>query len=43
LFNKQTGAQLRTTFDAALKELKDDGTLLKLSQKWLGGDFIAKD
>jgi L-cystine transport system substrate-binding protein len=43
LFNKQTGAQLKATFDAALKQLKDDGTLLKLSQEWLGGDFIARD
>ncbi|WP_062326674.1 transporter substrate-binding domain-containing protein [Treponema endosymbiont of Eucomonympha sp.] len=42
LFNKQKGAELRDTFDAALRELKDDGTLKKLSLKWLGGDFTAK-
>jgi ABC-type amino acid transport substrate-binding protein len=43
LFNKQNGAQLKATFDAEIKKLKEDGTLLKLSQQWLGGDFIAKD
>jgi L-cystine transport system substrate-binding protein len=42
LFNKKTGAELRDTFDAALRELKDDGTLKKLSLEWLGGDFVAK-
>ncbi|WP_187152084.1 transporter substrate-binding domain-containing protein [Treponema endosymbiont of Eucomonympha sp.] len=42
LFNKQTGAELQKTLDAALKELKDDGTLKRLSLKWLGGDFTAK-
>ncbi|MDR2798166.1 MAG: transporter substrate-binding domain-containing protein [Treponema sp.] len=43
LFNKQTGEELRQIFDAALQELKDDGTLVKLSHQWLGGDFIVKD
>jgi L-cystine transport system substrate-binding protein len=43
LFNKQTGEELRQIFDAALRELKDDGTLVKLSHQWLGGDFIVKD
>jgi L-cystine transport system substrate-binding protein len=42
LFNKQKGAELQKTFDATLRELKDDGTLKKLSLKWLGGDFTAK-
>jgi L-cystine transport system substrate-binding protein len=42
LFNKKKGAELRDTFDATLRELKDDGTLKKLSLKWLGGDFTAK-
>ncbi len=42
LFNKRTGADLQKTFDAALKELKDDGTLKRLSLEWLGGDFVAK-
>jgi L-cystine transport system substrate-binding protein len=43
LFNKQTGEELRQIFDAALQELKDDGTLVKLSHQWLGGDFIVKN
>jgi len=43
LFNKQTGAELQGIFDQALRELKQDGTLLKLSNQWLGGDFIVKD
>ncbi len=42
LFNKRTGAELRDTLDAALKELKDDGTIKRLSLEWLGGDFTAK-
>ncbi len=42
LFNKRTGAELQKTFDAALKELKDDGTMKRLSLEWLGGDFTAK-
>jgi L-cystine transport system substrate-binding protein len=42
LFNKRTGAELQKTFDAALKELKDDGTIKRLSLEWLGGDFTAK-
>ncbi|WP_059369283.1 transporter substrate-binding domain-containing protein [Treponema endosymbiont of Eucomonympha sp.] len=42
MFNKRTGAELRDTFDAALQELKDDGTLKRLSLEWLGGDFTAK-
>jgi L-cystine transport system substrate-binding protein len=43
LFNKQTGAEYQKIFDKMLQELKDDGTLVKISQEWLGGDFIAKD
>lgn len=43
LFNRQNGEELRKVFDAALTELKKDGTLLKLSNQWLGGDFIVKD
>ncbi|MDR3115620.1 MAG: transporter substrate-binding domain-containing protein [Treponema sp.] len=43
LFNRQTGEELRQIFDAALQELKDDGTLVKLSHQWLGGDFIVKN
>jgi L-cystine transport system substrate-binding protein len=43
LFNRQTGEELRQVFDATLKELKADGTLVKLSRQWLGDDYIAKD
>jgi len=40
--NDETGAQLKKDVDAALKALKEDGTLTKLSNQWLGGDYIAK-
>ena len=30
---------LNKEFDKALKEIIDDGTLKKLSEKWLGGDY----
>ena len=43
LFNRQTGGELQRIFDTTLQELKDDGTLVRLSQQWLGGDYIAKD
>jgi L-cystine transport system substrate-binding protein len=43
LFNRQTGQELQTIFDEQLSALKKDGTLVKLSQQWIGGDFIAKD
>jgi L-cystine transport system substrate-binding protein len=43
LFNRQTGGELQQIFDTALQELKDDGTLVRLSHQWLGGDFIVKD
>jgi L-cystine transport system substrate-binding protein len=39
----ETGAQLKKDVDAALKELKEEGTLAQLSQKWLGGDYIPKN
>lgn len=40
--NDETGARLKQDVDAALKSLKADGTLAKLSQQWLGGDYIAQ-
>jgi len=40
--NDETGSPLKKDVDAALKALKADGTLLKLSEQWLGGDYIAK-
>lgn len=38
LYNKDD-TQLRDDIDEALKELKDDGTLSEISEKWLGGDY----
>ena len=40
--NDETGTQLKKDVDEALKALKADGTLSKLSNQWLGGDYIAK-
>jgi len=37
-----TGAQLKKDIDAVLKTMKEDGTLVQLSQQWLGGDYIPK-
>lgn len=34
---------LRTELDKALKELKEDGTLTKLSKKWFGQDTAPED
>lgn len=31
--------ELKKVIDGALQELKDDGTLAKISEKWLGGDY----
>jgi L-cystine transport system substrate-binding protein len=41
LYNKDE-TQLRDDVDAALKELKEDGTLKELSEKWLGGDYTGE-
>lgn len=35
--------ELRTELDKALKELKDDGTLTKLSKKWFGQDTAPEE
>lgn len=35
--------QLRNAVDGALKELKEDGTLAKISEKWLGGDYTGQN
>ncbi len=40
--NDATGTQLKQDVDRALQSLKDDGTLLELSKKWLGGDYVSK-
>lgn len=37
------GRKIAADFDKALKELQEDGTLSKLSQKWLGNDFSSKE
>ncbi len=39
----ETGDQLKKDIDKVLKELKEDGTLVELSKKWLGGDYIPKN
>jgi L-cystine transport system substrate-binding protein len=43
IFHKQNGVEIQKAFDEQLRALKTDGTLVRLSQEWLGGDFIAKD
>jgi len=43
IYNKQTGAELKAAFDGALRSMKEDGTLVKLSEEWLGGDYTPKD
>jgi len=41
VFNKDAqGKTLQTKVNAVLKELQADGTLKKLSEKYLGGDFV---
>jgi L-cystine transport system substrate-binding protein len=40
--NDATGTQLKQDVDRALQSMKDDGTLLELSKKWLGGDYVSK-
>ncbi len=41
LFRKGN-TKLQQEFDAALRQLKDDGTLSRISVKYLGGDYITK-
>lgn len=36
----EEGAELREKINKALKELREDGTLLKLSEKYFGGDQV---
>ncbi len=44
LFPKtEEGDALRTDINKALKEVKEDGTLLKLSQKYFGSDQVPDD
>jgi L-cystine transport system substrate-binding protein len=39
---KKDNTQLRDDIDGALKELKEDGTLAKISEQWLGGDYTGE-
>jgi L-cystine transport system substrate-binding protein len=39
---KKESTQLRDDVDGALKELKADGTLAKISEQWLGGDYTGE-
>ncbi|QTH44242.1 transporter substrate-binding domain-containing protein [Cohnella sp. LGH] len=41
--NDAESQQLSDAIDGAIKELKADGTLGKLSTEWLGGDFTAEE
>ncbi|GFZ80677.1 L-cystine-binding protein TcyK [Paenibacillus marchantiophytorum] len=41
--NDKDGQELADKIDAALKAVKADGTLSKLSTQWLGGDFTKKE
>lgn len=43
LFNKKTDTKLIEEVNKALKELKEDGTIKKLSEKYLDGDYVPKD
>lgn len=40
---RKNDTQLQADFDKALKELKDDGTLGKISTQVLGGDYTTND
>lgn len=43
VFNKdKQGEELKAKIDPIIKQLKADGTLKKLSQKWTGGEYIPK-
>lgn len=41
--NDEEAQKLSDAIDGAIKELKADGTLGKLSTEWLGGDFTAEE
>ena len=36
------GEELKALIDPVIKELKEDGTLVELSEKWTNGDYIPK-
>ncbi|MGO4271094.1 transporter substrate-binding domain-containing protein, partial [Paenibacillus sp. TAF58] len=41
--NDKEGQELADKIDVALKAVKADGTLSKLSTQWLGGDYTKKE
>jgi L-cystine transport system substrate-binding protein len=43
LFNKKADAKLQKAVNDEMEKLKSDGTLLKLSKKYLGGDYVPKN
>ncbi|WP_426445951.1 transporter substrate-binding domain-containing protein [Paenibacillus sp. S-38] len=40
---QKDGTELKTKIDEALKEIKKDGTLSKLSTQWLGADYTISE
>lgn len=42
LFNKKADEKLQKAVNDEMAKLKADGTILKLSQKYLGGDYVPK-
>ncbi len=42
LKDAEQGEKLKALIDPVLKELKEDGTLAKLSKKWTGGEYIPE-
>jgi L-cystine transport system substrate-binding protein len=42
MFNKKADADFQKAVNDAMVELKADGTLVKLSEKYLGGDYVTK-
>ena len=43
LFNKKADVKLQKAVNDEMEKLKSDGTLLKLSKKYLGGDYVPKN
>jgi L-cystine transport system substrate-binding protein len=42
LFNKKTDEKLIEAVNTGLQELIDDGTVKKLSEQYLKGDYVPK-
>lgn len=43
LKKNEKGKKLKAKVDKALKELLEDGTLKKISEKYFGGDYSTKE